>query len=98
MPRLVLLALTPLLLAACAAPQPHTVPDNALSRSVAEACRAAVAERAGVPLSDVVLLDMKAGRAGIEAREIVAGAKAPWACFTDRAGAVRGVTFTGIFP
>ncbi|PZQ47156.1 MAG: hypothetical protein DI556_18235 [Rhodovulum sulfidophilum] len=95
MPRLGLPALAALFaLAACAAP----ALGPAQSRAVSDACRVAVAAAAGVPVSEVTPLDLMAGGAGIEARMVVGGARAPWACFADRTGTIRGVEYTAVFP
>lgn len=83
-----------LLIAACAPPSPSATASDAAERS----CRAAIAGKVGVPAAEVTILEVSAGETGIEARATVAGAKAPWACFADRTGAVRGVTYTGVYP
>ena len=95
--RLILIA--PLCLAACAAQPPAAPAEDAATRAAGGACHAAIADTAGVPVAEVRMLEVNAGETGIEARAMVPGRKtAPWACFADRAGAVRGVTYTGVFP
>ena len=90
--------IAPLLLAACAS-QPRSTPaEDAASRAAGRACHAAIAQKAGVPVAEVRMLEVNSGETGIEARATVEGAKAPWACFADRAGAVRGVTSTAVYP
>jgi hypothetical protein len=91
-------ALVAALLAAACAPLPPAGVDAPVAAAVNRSCRAAIAQRAGVPVAAVTMLELNAGGTGIEARATVDGARAPWACFADRAGAVRGVSYTGAYP
>lgn len=61
----------------------------------ARACRAAIAKQTGLSTSDVAVFDVTESEAGITVEATVAGAEAPWRCYTDRSGRVSGVMYTG---
>lgn len=90
--------IAPLLIAACAPLPPAAPANDAASRAAGQSCRVAIAAKVGVPVAEVTMLEVNAGGTGIEARATVAGARAPYACFADRTGVVRGVSYTGAYP
>jgi hypothetical protein len=61
----------------------------------ARACRTAIAKKVGVSSADVAVFDVAESQAGITVDATVAGAEAPWRCFTDRSGRVSNVMYTG---
>lgn len=61
----------------------------------ARACRTAIAKKMGRPASDVAVFDVAESQAGITVEATVAGAEAPWRCYTDRSGRVSNVMYTG---
>jgi hypothetical protein len=61
----------------------------------ARACRAAIAKQMNRPVSDVAVFDVAESQAGITVEATVAGAEAPWRCYTDRSGRVSNVMYTG---
>ncbi|MGS4947900.1 hypothetical protein ACVDG3_20725 [Meridianimarinicoccus sp. RP-17] len=66
-----------------------------LNSTAANACRAAIAQETGRPVSDVAVFDVVEGEAGIGVRATVAGADAPWSCQSSPSGQVAGVMYTG---
>ena len=66
-----------------------------LTGAPARACQAAIAKQMNRPLSDVAVFDVKESEAGITVEATVAGAEAPWRCYTDRSGRVSNVMYTG---
>jgi hypothetical protein len=78
------------------APMPlPSVTGGNLSSIAANACRAAIANQTGRPISDVVVFDVAEAEAGVGVLATVAGAEAPWACQSSADGRVAGVTYTG---
>jgi hypothetical protein len=75
-------------------PMPEVTGGN-LSSVAANACRAAIANQAGRPISDVAVFDVAESEAGVGVMATVAGAEAPWACQSSPDGRVAGVTYTG---
>jgi hypothetical protein len=61
----------------------------------ARACRTAIAKQMNRPASDVAVFDVAESQAGITVEATVAGAEAPWRCYTDRSGRVSNVMYTG---
>jgi hypothetical protein len=61
----------------------------------ARACRTAIAKQTGKSASDVAVFDVAESEAGITVEATVAGAEAPWRCYTDRSGRVNNVMYTG---
>ncbi|CRI66277.1 hypothetical protein THIOKS12720003 [Thiocapsa sp. KS1] len=61
----------------------------------ARACQAAIAKKMGRSASDVAVFDVAESEAGITVEATVAGAEAPWRCYTDRSGRVSNVMYTG---
>lgn len=49
----------------------------------------------GRSVSDVAAFDAKESEAGITVDATVAGAEAPWRCYTDPSGRVSNVMYTG---
>jgi hypothetical protein len=86
-------------LAACAeSDEPLVTPSvtgGNLTSAAATACRAAIANQAGRPVSDVAVFDVAESEAGVGVMATVAGAEAPWACQSSPEGQVAGVTYTG---
>lgn len=66
-----------------------------LTGAPARACRAAIAKQTGKSASDVAVFDVAESQAGITVEATVAGAEAPWRCYTDRSGRVNNVMYTG---
>jgi hypothetical protein len=66
-----------------------------LTGAPARACRAAIAKEMARPVSDVAVFDVAESEAGITVEASVAGAEAPWRCYTDRSGRVSNVMYTG---
>jgi hypothetical protein len=59
------------------------------------ACRNAIAKTTGRSVSDVAVFDVAESQAGNTVEATVAGAEAPWRCYTDRSGRVSNVMYTG---
>jgi hypothetical protein len=66
-----------------------------LDSVAANACRAAIAQTANIPVSDVAVFDVAEAEAGVGVRATVAGADEPWACQSSPSGVVAGVSYTG---
>jgi hypothetical protein len=66
-----------------------------LTGAPARACRTATAKQTGKSASDVAVFDVAESEAGITVEATVAGAEAPWRCYTDRSGRVDSVMYTG---
>lgn len=66
-----------------------------LTSVAANACRTAIANQAGRPVSDVAVFDVAESEAGVGVMATVAGADAPWTCQASPDGRVAGVAYTG---
>jgi hypothetical protein len=66
-----------------------------LTSVAANACRTAIANQAGRPVSDVAVFDVAESEAGVGVMATVAGAEAPWTCQSSPDGRVAGVAYTG---
>ncbi len=66
-----------------------------LTGAPARACRTAIAKKMNRPVSDVAVFDVAESQAGMTVEATVAGAEAPWRCYTDRSGRVSNVMYTG---
>ncbi len=75
-------------------PMPATTGGN-LASVAANACKAAIAQQTGRPISDVAVFDVAESEAGVGVMATVAGAEAPWACQSSPDGKVAGVSYTG---
>jgi hypothetical protein len=73
---------------------PATTGGN-LASVAANACKAAIAQQTGRPISDVAVFDVAESEAGVGVMATVAGAEAPWACQSSPDGKVAGVSYTG---
>lgn len=60
-----------------------------------KACRAAIAEQTGRPLSDVKVFDYLFAEANTQVQAHVTGADAPWRCLSSTRGEVAEVSYTG---
>jgi hypothetical protein len=59
------------------------------------ACKNAIAKQANISPRDVAVFDVSESEAATVVMATIAGATAPWKCFSDRNGRVSGVEFTG---
>jgi hypothetical protein len=75
-------------------PMPAMTGGN-LNSVAANACRSAIANQTGRPISDVAVFDVAESEAGVGVMATVAGADAPWACQSSPDGRVAGVSYTG---
>ena len=87
-------------LTACVETAPYPLPATGttggdLNSVPAQACRAAIANATGRPVSDVAVYDVAEAEAGVGVRASVAGAEAPWSCQSSPTGVVAGVMYTG---
>ena len=69
--------------------------DNSGTAVAEKACLAAVAEKVGVSVNKLKVIEVLGAQAGIGVTIQVPDATAPWSCLSDKKGHVQGASFTG---